>query len=102
AERNGLKRQVGILQSRFQMLTTMAPAVDLSPAAPPARPALPPGPAGFATRDVGAVRRFLDDGIAGLGWHIDEASGAVLDKRGSEVAGPGFVSALRQVAGHGA
>lgn len=101
AERNSLKRQVEILRSRFQELTTMAPAATPSPAGPPTRPALPPGPTGLAARDVAAVRRFLDDGIADLGWSIDEASGAVLDRSGSEVAGPGFVTILRQISGRG-
>lgn len=99
AERNAFKRQVDIMHARFQELATMAPAASPAPHGPPARATLTAGSSGFAARDVAAVRRFLDTGIADLGWRIDEPSGAVLDKHGSEVAGPGFVSALRRIVG---
>lgn len=67
-------------------------------ALPAAAAAQPPGGADFTTREVMAVRQFLDH-IPDHLWQVDEASGAILDHREDEIAAPGFVHALRRIAG---
>jgi hypothetical protein len=96
AQTKALITRNDFLHAEFRRLTA-----EISASSPAAKnvstaPAISLLNSGFAKRDVEAVRQFLD-GAEGRGWRIDEPTGAVLDRQGSEVAAPGFVFALRQI-----
>lgn len=97
-ENKSLKFRNDILHADFHRLTAEISASSPSTKTVSASPGLPMLPSGFEKRHVEAVRKFLQD-IDGRGWHIDEPTGAVLDRKGTEIAGPGFVFVLRQILG---
>lgn len=97
-ENKSLKFRNDILHADFQRLTAEISASSPATKSASVSPALPLLDSGVAPRGVEAVRKFLD-GVEERGWHIDEPTGALLDRRMAEIAGPGFVFALRQIVG---
>jgi hypothetical protein len=98
AQTKALITRNDFLHAEFRRLTAEVSASSPAAKNVSASPAIPLLSSGFAKRDVEAVRQFLDS-VEGRGWRIDEPTGALLDRRGAEVAAPGFVFALRQIAG---
>ena len=92
-QNRALQKRLDIVRRDYQHLVREEPRPSL-----PAPSASGSNPTDFAPREVRAVRRFLDR-VADYGWQIDEASGAIIDQHGLEIAEPGFVHALRRVTG---
>jgi hypothetical protein len=91
AQNRALRLRNDLLHEQFAMLcnSTIDPSV-LTPAPPHS------GGADFSAAERKAVAGFLR-GATRMAWTIDDASGAILDERGNEVAPPYFVDALRKI-----
>lgn len=97
AQNRALKRRNDLLHEQFTRLTADTAATTLTASAPAAISA----PLPITPDMVRAVRTFVR-GVPAFGWSIDEDSGAILDRHGSEIAPPYFVDALRALsAGEG-
>ena len=90
-QNRALQHRVDILHRDYNRLVA-----DAARGATPASQTTPPPAADITPREIRAVRRFLER-IADHRWQVDEPTGAILDRRGDEIAEPGFVFALRRI-----
>jgi hypothetical protein len=98
AQNKALTTRNDLLHREFQQLPAATSASGPATRSTSTAPAVPALAAGFPKRNVDAARQFLES-VAVLGWHVHEETGALLDRRDSEMAAPGFVFALRQIVG---
>jgi hypothetical protein len=100
SENTALKRRLDLLKNAYSRLKPLSEfRVDSSDEATPATLAQPlsaPALGRLPDDEVGAIRWFLEN-VPEMDWTVDEATGAILDMRGREVAPPYFVHALRKL-----
>lgn len=99
AQNKALITRNDFLHAEFRRVTAEFNPSNPGPKSVSAPHGLPMLPSGFEKLHVESVRKFLQD-FEGRGWHIDEPTGAVLDRKGMEIAGPGFAFVLRQIIGN--
>jgi hypothetical protein len=92
-QNRALRHRIDILHQQLQRMAADGDQKRiLAPAAPSG------AHEGVSPREAVAVRHFLEH-IGQHLWSIDEETGAILDRHQSEIAPPGFVQALRRIAG---